>query len=78
MDVLEVNVSPQVWLPLCLKLLPGEVRSVRSGGAGGSGRGGGSAGGSRQGQESTGWGLGKRVSGRGTHEAAGIGVPVTP
>lgn len=26
-NVLEVNISPQVWLPLCLKLLPGEVQS---------------------------------------------------
>jgi hypothetical protein len=25
--VLEVNIPPQVWLPLCLKLLPGEVQS---------------------------------------------------
>lgn len=25
-DVLQVNISPQVWLPLCLKLLPGEVQ----------------------------------------------------
>lgn len=27
MDVLQVHVSPQVRLPLCLELLPGEVRS---------------------------------------------------
>lgn len=26
-NVLEVNIFPQVWLPLCLKLLPGEVQS---------------------------------------------------
>lgn len=29
-DVLEVNVPPKVWLPLCLKLLPGRCRVVRS------------------------------------------------
>lgn len=26
-NVLKVNISPQVWLPLSLKLLPGEVQS---------------------------------------------------
>lgn len=27
MNVLQVNISSQVWFPLCLKLLPGDVQS---------------------------------------------------
>ena len=27
MNVLKVNISPQVWLPFSLKFLPGEVQS---------------------------------------------------
>lgn len=31
-DVLQVHVPPQVWLPLSLELLPGEVHTLRGGG----------------------------------------------
>lgn len=71
-NVLEVNVFPQVWLPLCLKLLPGEVQSGQEWWEGGSWEAWEPCTGARAGWRVNVHGPGRRMWGRVCiHEAAG-------